>query len=488
MSSNAAAWGNDPYNDGSTVRKAKSTIQQALDSDPTVNIYGGLYRESLTVTANTFALEGKGMVVVEAPNPTASFINTRDKFVTIRNLTIRDFATPIRTDGASRYTLLENVSVINTTLSTLLQLGENGTIAATPRQSSMSKCLMVNQNIEIDLDYIESTTIIGGNLQVTRFHDDSGYIKDSILADCAIHFLVEVSIVNSLFSDGSTFTYDDGVNSVNGVDFDTFRTANDTHGWGFNLSGCDTEETADTFLGMAAGNYLLKSTSNAANMAANGGIVGKFRVGLQALASPVGWTNNSNFTLNGDRYEAVQAASIDSPVMDFGKNVLLAVPDGDFSDAFEDGRIFDTLGNLGAAILSGGSASGLNVALTDGEVYCFEGYVEVVTNLRTLAFANMECVTALAGEIIQEVTASVSGSVFPVIDYSGKARVNLRWWKDGAAEPVDWKPAYRGEELLVDANGNTNAEAAYDVGAFPRPPVARYARQQPKVSTNNARS
>lgn len=355
---------------------------------------------------------------------------------------------------------------------------------------TLSNSLFVRQDfLSFNVGEMEYCTLHDCHLQTVYNNNGNAYIQNCIISSSHCEFTNEpITIQHVLFGSATTFSYDDGTNSVSEVDFATFQAANQTHGWAFDLTNCQVENETAIYSGMAQDNYAVQPNSLAVGMATNNGVVGAFKVGNQLLATDSGWQNNVGFNLNGNQYEASAAAEIESPIIDFGLNKPIYRINSNQGDAFEDGRLFNHLGQLAAPILSGGSQTGLAIDLVEGAVYSVDGFIEVVTSQRTLTITSQQCFTALASEQITEVTASGSGEISEVIHLDGHARLLARWWKEGESEPTNWSVVTRDQPVLVDANGKANGALDYDQNAFPRHPVARYLRVKAELSTNNLKS
>lgn len=483
----AAIWGNDnnALHDGSSVKKAFRTISAARLAVPNltlVEIYGGLYKEVIPLNPT---IKGVGEVVILAPAVNSVFYEGRT--INLENVTMLDFASPIAYTSSSSVTVIKDCNFIKAqyTGDRVFDL-----ITTTSSSGPVTGSLIVNYDVLARSASIEQTTIIGGqSLEYTSLPSASSIIKDAIIGNQKIIFEFAMPIQNTLFADTCQFTFDDGNgNSVVDASFAAFKVANDANGWGFYLQDCDTEAIADTFVDAANGNYNLKPTSKAVNMSTQYGPIGGRKVGYEQKATASGWSNLNGFVLNGNVFEASGDADIEAPAIDFGKNSIVYAPDNSgLANDQLNGLVFDTTGNLDAPIFNGATQSGLNIALDADEVYVFEGAIEFSTNLRTVTTANYEAFIMQAGEVLQSVTSNITASVRKVNDYSGKSKTLLKWWKDGEAPPAAYKTVYRGEPILIDENGNANAEPSFDI-LTAQPVVARYIQEKPTVSQDYIKS
>jgi hypothetical protein len=457
----------NPSNDGTTDKKALRTASDSLGlGDADIEFIGDGHKLSITaIAASTLKLKGRnGMATISPPSQNDYFVNLRDKFLFFEDLILNDFV-GMETEGSGRNTTFTNCIVKSPfpTLST--QIAERNT-TGNSRIGILIDCHFHNQNTEFDLGSIKNSTIsgdAGAVFYVKRKVDSLSEVLDSIFTAPELKTLVQFQIRNVLFASTTTFTYDDGNgNSVNQDNFATFQTANTTHGWGFDLTGCQTADIADIYIDYSKENYLMKQTCIGVDMSSDFGVVGYYKVGKALNATDAGWANNNNYTLVGDAYETTGAADITQTSQDLtgGGNAVIEAIRGEFDNGLANGRAFSSGGNLGVAVVDGTDLTALGVNLVDGDVYWFEGFTEVRTSLRAIALPGSESIVALAGETVNE--ADGTGSIRPVIDYSGKLKVPFKLWKDGKTEPLTYSYAYWNEDLWIDSSGRTNAEAGYD--------------------------
>lgn len=492
MTKKVALWGRDDLNDGTAPNQAFRSIQAGLNAASNgeeVEIYTGKYTEALFYGQGTVNLAGKGQTLIYPPLPQSIFLELSSTVVHLKNLQLIDFTKTLKlfNGSGSRSANLRDCQIISTNQGLI---ESNSTTEALQIFFNSNGCLFVNQDFTvIDVDSIEYSTYHNCHLQFRYNNFGNGYIQDSIMTASHCDFTDQVILMrNILFGSNTIFTYNDGTNSVSGVDFATFQAANQTYGWGFGLSNCQVADETAIYVAIWRGNFSIQASCVGVGMSTNGGVVGAFKVGSQVLATDSGWQNNAGFTLNGNQYEASTAAAVESPIIDFGMNKPIYRIETNQGDGFEDGRLFNHLGHLAAPILSGGSQTGLALDLVEGSIYCVDGFIEVETNLRSFTFTSQQCFTALASEQIREVTASGVGEISEVIYLDGHARLLARWWKEGESEPINWNVVTRDQPVLVDANGKANGELDYDQNAFPRHPVARYLRVKAELSTNNLKS
>ncbi|MGB0521406.1 MAG: hypothetical protein ACPGJS_00530 [Flammeovirgaceae bacterium] len=492
MTKVVALWGRDDFNTGTTVNDAFRSIQAALNNTVTnefVDIYAGNYIEALFSALNTVYLNGQGIVSIYPPTPNAYFLDYFGKSLELYSIHLIDFTNTIRVNNGNgtRPISFTDCKLLSSTRGTIENIAPSESLQI--RFQASFSAFICYDLINIDVEIIENSTFHDCHLQFRYNNFGSGYIQDSIITASHCEFTNKVVVIrNVLFGDQTTFSYDDGLNSVSNVDFATFQTANETHEWGFDLSNCIVESEAAIYQDSAANDFAIQSSSLAVGAALNGGVVGAFPVSERVLATDTGWQNNAGFTLNMDQYEATGVAEITSPVIDLQINKPIQGVGGLLFDAWQDGRLFNDGGNLGTPIVSGASQSGLSVALTPDAVYCVDGFVEVTTNLRGLTFTNQQCFTAFTGETITAVTAAGAGEIREVLRLDGNTTMLAKWWKDGESEPANWSAIYREKTLLVDSQGNTNAEPAFDENDFPRHPVGRFVKVKAVVSTNNVKS
>lgn len=490
MSRTVAIWGRDDFHDGSAVNNAFRSIQAAANSLAGLNgapikVYSGKYSEDIFISNIHAWLEGIGQVVFTPPNPSSYFLNVDSRFVTLTNLKVIGYTNTLKLSIQTHRSVTINDCQFIPPLRGIIEMASGSSYF--PFVSTYT--LYDRQDITgIDLERLEYCTFHDCSVQISHNKSGNGYLQNCIASKTAFEFLLVVPVNNMLFGQETTFTYDDGVNSVDAVDFSTFQAANQAHQWGFSLANCQVEVEVGIYVDPAQANFCVQPTSLAVGLSTNSGAVGAFQVGNQLLATEAGWQNNTGFTLNGDQYESSAAAEIESPVMDFGANKPIYRINGALEDSWEDGRLFNHLGQLDTPILEGGTQSGLAIQLTEGNIYSIDGFIEVITNQRSFTITSQQCFTALANEEIIAVTASGLGEIRELIYLDGQTRLLARWWKDGESEPSTWHIVTRNELVLVDANGKANGEPDYDATAFPRYPVARYLRVKPALTTNNLKS
>ena len=487
MTKLVALWGRDDHHDGSSVNQAFRSIQGALNAinSEQIQIYSGKYQEELFGTY--FNLLGIGHVELCPPTPSNFLFSTYNRGCILKNLHLIGFTNLLQNASSTTHpnVILEELTIIQQGRALMDTQVGGGSVNFTMKDS-----LFIRVDFSpFDLYRAERSTFHACHLQIRKNSDGLGYVQNCLITSSHCDFQQEViPIRNTLFGLGTTFTYSDGVNSVANADFDTFKTANETHDWGFNLTNCAVQDEGQIYQHADGDDYSIQPSSLAIGMATDNGAVGAKKESGYAAATDAGWQNNSNFTLVNDQFEASVEAAIEGPIIDLGKNKPIYMLGGGLQDAWEDGRIFHAGGQLADPIVTGGSQTGLSIALEEGKVYCVEGFIEVETSQRGLTFTSQQCFTGLANETIIATTASGAGAVREVKELTGNLVLLARFWKEGEQEPAEWKRICRGKPVLIDGQGRGNGEEDYDAADFPRHPVARYLRIRAALSTNNLKS
>lgn len=489
-----AKYGNDSQT-GDSKRRSLKSVQPAITlqtaNNPTIEVFDGEYKEILTLIAVNTIMNGHGKVVFADPSVNSTFISAGTRSIDLTNIEVHGFGILIDagSNGGGRVSEWSDVRVIGNGATDIIYWNFRQDLADDKTNPLyLDSCLITGCNdLHMDIGSIARSTIRASTLRIERT-EEQAVIKDSIIDIGEIEFIRATGtlpFINCLFSDTTTFTYNDGVNQVSQVDFLAFKTANTTHNWGFDLTGCQTEQSTNTHIDTLNNDFRLKPNSLAVNMSLEYAYVGKYGVGYTVAVVDSGWSSNNGYTLNGTSYEAAADASIESPVLDLGSNVIIKTVSGLIDNDWANGLLLNSVGNLSdSPIITGGNQSGLNVTLIEDEVYC-STYAEVVTNQRTFTSGSSFCFAANNGEVIEAVNGT--GDVRQLLDDSGLRTVDARFWRDGEVAPSAYQKVHIDQSLLVDENGNTNASPSY-TGVNPRHPNLRNIQFRVISTSNNVKS
>ena len=289
-----------------------------------------------------------------------------------------------------------------------------------------------------------------------------------------------------VFRTTTLFVYDDRAGSAGTqYNYADFLVAIAANGWPIVFGNVEFEDEADTYVDFANRIHYLKPTSKAVGLSNAGRYAGYYPIGFSVLATDPGWQNNSGFTLNVDRYETTGVATIETPEISYGNNRILDADYLSFIDDLPNGVAFDIDGNLSAALYSGNTATGLNIPLTENEVYMSSNFAQITTNLRVISLTSLEYFRAQATEVITAIDDNGNaGEIKQVTNYTGKKRLRIKYRKTGELESsVIFKDVFQGEIPYEDANGRTPADPLYDESTR-EPIVAAFLRAQLLVTDN----
>jgi len=482
-----AIFGNDS-NSGLNVIHALRSVQPAIiTGEYEATVYGGLYSETLITTSSETSIKGVGEVVFKESSPNQTFLDSASKGIRLENIVILRFLNAVdgRTNSVVRFSSIKKCKLYGDNTNLLIY---NFQASSNMHRLDLEDTLIVNYDlVRIDLGRMKGVTLKCNTLLIDRVDEFSSYIQDCIIDAGEIRILSEpFKIANVLFSSSTLFTYSDGVNSVDKVDFATFQLSNNSYNWGFSFHGVEIEEPINTFIDPDNEDFKLKSQSIASSMSSKNSHVGMMGIGYGVSVTDIGWNDSSNFIFNSNQYEATTDASIRSPVLDLLTNKIIKGFDGLIKDDWLNGLLFNSTGNLAlTALISGGDQYELNVVLEDESVFFVNGYLEVETSDRTFTSADAFSFTSGLNEQIISVTGN--GSIRKVEHLSGKRTILVKIWKEGSFVPANYKPFFIDDIWLLDVNGNSNAETTY-TGVSAHAPCGRYIEFKPVVTALNVKS